>query len=66
MAYAKAKELIAYGVWPEAKELMADSIWQEKNARSGVSSGYTPLAIRYKLLKAECAALIVYSISRVE
>ena len=24
---------------------MADSIWQEKNERSVVSSGYTPLAI---------------------
>lgn len=37
-------------IWPSALQPLA----------------HTPLAIRYKLLNAECAALIVYSISRLE
>jgi len=43
------------------------SLWQElKRLWALISSSRKPFAIRYRLLKAACAALIVYSISRVE
>ncbi len=55
---AVSKPILGVSRWIQPQK--ANSLWQKlKGLWALISSGHTPFAIRYKLLKAACAALIV-------